>query len=116
MPVTILSFSSYRWILYNYKKVFKAIGFKNKNDGSMELCVLAKESEKTCYNKRSNQLRGNQRIEYTEEVLRDGASAIYYKTLGELPRRRLESGDMVGVHSKDVLRKASSQLKQAKKS
>ena len=41
----------------NCKKVFKAIGFKNKNDGSMELCVLAKESEKTCYMKRSTQLR-----------------------------------------------------------
>ena len=40
---------------------------------------------------------------------------ITYKTLGELPRRSLESGDMAGVYSKDVLRKASSQLKQAKR-
>ena len=30
----------------NCKKVFKAIGFKNKNDLSIELCVLARESEK----------------------------------------------------------------------
>ena len=46
----------------NCKKVFKAIGFKNKNDGIMELCVLGKEREKTCYMKRSNQFRGKQRI------------------------------------------------------